>query len=129
MNEKDQPAIGGGNHGKLPQRTRRDARRSVAGVIARGAESYDLSRHLPRLIPLGPDEIVDESAAARRKVLARLYRALRAERTRGRAGHWSYDLNRHLALSQAYAAEKRSARDDHRSGPAANEDAGPKAGG
>jgi hypothetical protein len=98
-------------------------------VIARGAESYDRGRHLARLIPLGPEEIADESAAARRKVLAKLSRALRAERTRGRAGHWTYDLNRHLALSQAYAAEKRSARDDHRRGPASNEDAGPKAGG
>ena len=39
--------------------------------------------------------------------LARLARSLRDERKRGRAGHWSYDLNRHLALTQAYEAEKK----------------------
>ena len=37
----------------------------------------------------------------------RLARALRSERSRGRGGHWTYDLNRHIALSQAYAAERR----------------------
>jgi hypothetical protein len=36
------------------------------------------------------------------RVLAKLRRALRAERRRGIAGHWSYDLNRHLGLLGAY---------------------------
>jgi hypothetical protein len=45
--------------------------------------------------------------AGRRNVLARIARALRAERNRGRAGHWTYDLNRHIALAQAYTAERR----------------------
>jgi hypothetical protein len=40
-------------------------------------------------------------------IVARLARALRAERQRGRAGHWSYDLNRHIALAQALDAERR----------------------
>lgn len=98
-------------------------------VILGGAEGYDRSRHLARLIPLGPEDIADESSAARRKVLAKLSRALRAERTRGRAGHWTYDLNRHLALSQAYAAERRMAGEQPRPDIARNENAGPKAGG
>jgi len=34
-----------------------------------------------------------------------LRRALRRERALARAGHWAYDLNRHLALAQALAAE------------------------
>jgi len=38
-------------------------------------------------------------------ILARLERALRAERNRARSGHWTYDLNRHIALRQAYLAE------------------------
>ena len=39
-----------------------------------------------------------------RLALMKLRRALRAERRRGLAGHWSYDLNRHLGLS-AYKGE------------------------
>ena len=58
------------------------------------------------LIPLMPGELEDARPAARRAILARLARALRAERNRGRAGHWTYDLNRHIALRQAYVAER-----------------------
>ena len=64
-------------------------------------------RHLPRVLPIGPDELGDLSESGRRSILRRLARALRAERNRGRAGHWTYDLNRHVALAQAYAAERR----------------------
>jgi hypothetical protein len=35
-----------------------------------------------------------------------LSRALRAARRRGRAGHWTYDLNRHIGLVQAFRAER-----------------------
>jgi hypothetical protein len=45
------------------------------------------------------------SEAGARAIIARLERALRAERHRARAGHWTYDLNRHIALRQAVAAE------------------------
>ena len=38
-------------------------------------------------------------------VTKKLAQAVRAERRRGRAGHWSYDLNRHIALAQALKAE------------------------
>ncbi len=75
--------------------------------IAGGSEIYDRGRHLPRLLPVGPEEIADISASGRQSILRRLARALRAERNRGRAGHWSYDLNRHIALAQAYTAERR----------------------
>lgn len=47
----------------------------------------------------------NESAEGRRRVLAKLRRALRAERRRGDAGHWSYDLNRHLGLLSTYRGE------------------------
>jgi hypothetical protein len=85
---------------------RANARTSVAQVVAAGAQQYERERHLPRLLPLMPSEVADNSAGARRRIVARLARALRAERMRGRAGHWSYDLNRHIALSQAYVAER-----------------------
>lgn len=84
--------------------------RSLADVITGGSDGYDRVRHLARLIPVGPDEIADDSPAATEAILVKLSRALRAERIRGRAGHWTYDLNRHLALSQAHAAESRMAR-------------------
>jgi len=95
-------------HGRLL----RQAPQSLVQVKAGGSDSYDRSRHLARLLPIGPDEIADESATARRGILAKLSRALRAERNRGRSGHWTYDLNRHLALCQAYAAESRMAKGD-----------------
>jgi hypothetical protein len=75
-------------------------------VIDGALEDYDRARHLPRLIPVGPADIADDSPAGRRAILARLARALRAERNRGRAGHWTYDLNRHIGLCQAYRAER-----------------------
>ncbi len=80
---------------------------SIEAVTAAGVEGYDRRRHLPRVLPIGPDEVSDESVAGRRRIVARLARALRAERNRGRAGHWTYDLNRHIALRQAYLAERR----------------------
>jgi hypothetical protein len=92
------------------RRLLRQSPRSLRRVIARGADDYDRRLHLARLLPIGPDEIADESQAARRAILAKLSRALRAERNRGRSGHWTYDLNRHLALSQAYEAESRMAK-------------------
>ena len=39
--------------------------------------------------------------AARRQIAARLERTIERERQRGMRNHWSYDLNRHIALKQA----------------------------
>jgi hypothetical protein len=79
--------------------------RAVDAATQMGKSTYRRERHLPRLLPLAAEEIADESSAGRRRILLRLARALRSERARARGGHWTYDLNRHLALSQAYAAE------------------------
>lgn len=84
----------------------RRAGRAFGGLVAGGVEPYDRVRHLPRVLPVGPDEVADTSASGRRAIVRRLARALRAERNRGRAGHWTYDLNRHVALFQAYASER-----------------------
>jgi hypothetical protein len=70
-------------------------------------EVYDRRRHLPRVLPVGPEDIEDCGEESGRRIVRRLAAALRAERTRGRAGHWTYDLNPHLALMQAYRAERR----------------------
>lgn len=99
-----------GGRGGLPLQSSLEATaaRSLDGVSAAGVEAYDRLRHLPRLLPLEPFELRDQSTATRRRIVNRLARALRAERNRGRAGHWTYDLNRHIGLRQAYAAERRS---------------------
>jgi hypothetical protein len=82
---------------------------AVSRAVAAGREAYDRERHLPRIIAVGPSEVADRSEQGQALILRKLARALRAERNRGRAGHWTYDLNRHIALSQAYAAERGSA--------------------
>lgn len=63
-------------------------------------------RRLCRLVPLWPSEIASSEPAQAERVVAALERALRAERRRGRAGHWSYDMNRHTALSRALRDER-----------------------
>ena len=65
------------------------------------------SRTLPRLLPLWPHEIADRSHSARLRLLSKLMAALRQERAR--SGHWSYDLNRHIALARAVRFEAAAA--------------------
>jgi hypothetical protein len=67
--------------------------------------TYDRTRDLPRLLPLWPDETTINTRAAQTALVARLRRALRAERQRGIAGHWTYNLARHADLLRAYRAE------------------------
>ena len=76
--------------------------RAMRLLIDKGAGRYEPNRHLDRL--LGGH--ADDPAAA----IARLKRALRSQRRLGRAGHWSYDLNRHFGLLQALKAEVARAR-------------------
>ena len=77
---------------------------SPAAKIA--ARPYDRLSQLPRLIGLWPSEMQDYSAAGTSRILALLRKALRLERSRGRSGHWTYDLNRHLALAESVKAER-----------------------
>jgi uncharacterized protein DUF6477 len=76
-----------------------------ARVSQAGAECYLRARDLPRLIALWPEELADKTPEGGLRILSKLRFALRAERRRGRAGHWSYELNRHLALLSAYKGE------------------------
>lgn len=68
------------------------------------------ARHLKRLIPIGPRELADRSIAGQDYIVRRLLRSLRGERTRGKAGHWSYDLNRHIGLVRALRTERATLR-------------------
>ena len=72
---------------------------------AAGARAYSRARDLPKLIALWPYELDDHSQEGTFRILAKLRRALRAERRRALSGHWSYDLNRHLGLLSAYKGE------------------------
>ncbi len=68
-----------------------------------------LRRHdLPRLLPVWPADLAGTGPEARRRIVALLKRALRAERQRGIAGHWTYDLARHSQLLTAYREERRA---------------------
>jgi hypothetical protein len=83
---------------------RRHAYRAVDRVIANGSEAYERGRMLPRVLPIGPDEITGVEPETTRRIVLKLARALRTERAR--AGHWTYDLNRHVGLMQALKAEQ-----------------------
>lgn len=72
---------------------------------ARTTPGYERNRDLPALLALWPWEIDASGIAGQRRLVALLRRALRVERQRGIAGHWTYDLARHARLLQAYKAE------------------------
>jgi hypothetical protein len=67
--------------------------------------SYHRRAELPRVLPLWPHELDDETPEGRRNIVCKLRRALRAERRRGVAGHWTYDLARHVELLRVYRLE------------------------
>ena len=81
------------------------ATRAYATMAEAGARCYQRARDLPKLIALWPIELEDQSLEGELRILGKLRRALRAERARALAGHWSYDLNRHLGLLSAYKGE------------------------
>lgn len=64
--------------------------------------------HLWRLLPWDDHEAL--RYADPEIVLARIQVAIRAEREKERAGHWSFDLNRLTGLHMARIAEIRMAR-------------------
>lgn len=63
-----------------------DARQMAALQILCGVD-------LAQALTAGPEE--------RGRIVSKLARRLRRERLRGLARHWSYDLDRHIALKQA----------------------------
>ncbi|MBB5703731.1 Mg/Co/Ni transporter MgtE [Ochrobactrum daejeonense] len=48
------------------------------------------------------DEIVKATEEIKQRTRRRLLRLIERERLKGVRGHWSYDLNRHIALKQAF---------------------------
>ena len=75
------------------------------GSSPHGSSPGGIRRDTAALLPLWPHELEDGSLAGRQKRIAVLQRALRAERQRGIAGNWTYDLGRHWALLHWYRTE------------------------
>ncbi|MFC7065265.1 cytoplasmic protein [Brucella rhizosphaerae] len=48
------------------------------------------------------DQLLNASAAERVQAQTKLSRLIERERLKGVNSHWSYDLNRHIALKQAF---------------------------
>ncbi len=48
------------------------------------------------------DEVLNASQEEKERTKRRLTRLMEKERLKGTCGHWSYDLNRHIALKQAF---------------------------
>ncbi|MDQ8697271.1 hypothetical protein [Hyphomicrobium sp. LHD-15] len=70
------------------------------------AGTQDREREIARLVGLWPYEIADVSPEGRARLIRKLALVLKAERLRGRAGHWSYDLARHAALVRVLRREQ-----------------------
>lgn len=70
------------------------------------ARDYERQRHLPALLALWPSQLDDFSPKGTAKIIHQLETGLQTERRRGRAAHWCYDLNRHLALVSALKGEQ-----------------------
>lgn len=81
------------------------------------AEVARCRTEMAKLLPLWPAELADVSPRGRAHVIAVIERALRAERRRGLAGHWTYNLARHVQLLRAHRAEKAAARANAHSAP------------
>jgi hypothetical protein len=68
-----------------------------------------LTRHLkslPWLMAAAPSELADRSYYGRAALIAKIARFLEAERQRGLAWHWTYELARHRAVFAIYHHEK-----------------------
>lgn len=98
-----------------PRRTRRPgpvdeprisawARRAVETTLEARAAAYRRTEFLLGFPRLSAETIAAETEEAAQAVLREIASALRRERAR--AGHWTYDLDRHIALLVAHRAEQ-----------------------
>ena len=80
------------------------ANAALQAALTAGLAGYDRVTALARFHRLPAQTIAAQTPEAARAVLLEIERAMRRERAR--AGHWTYDLNRHIGLLVAYRAEK-----------------------
>ncbi len=76
---------------------------ALDAALNAGLGGYERRAALARFHRLSAETIMSETPEASRLVLKEIEKAMRAERAR--AGHWTYDLNRHIALLVAHRAE------------------------
>lgn len=85
--------------------TARPYQPSCPQYASHNGPAYDRQSYLVSLIPVWPQEIADRSNEGSLHIIKLVRKALRSERIRGKAGHWTYDLNRHISLAWALKAE------------------------
>jgi hypothetical protein len=99
-------------NGALDQLMRIQAWRAVDATIEAGAKRYARMQHLPPLLRIWPGDLEGAEPVLTASILDRLRKALQQQRRKARqAGPGSkqtgYDVNRHIALLQAWRAECR----------------------
>ena len=80
------------------------ARRSAERAVAAGRRRYRRDIHLPSLLRRDAAAFGSAEPEATLAIVEALANAQRRERAL--AGRWTYDLNRHIGLVQALAAER-----------------------
>ncbi len=86
-----------------PRTYRSSAKQALESAITASLAAYDRHAILARLHRLSSETIRSQTVDAAKQVVEELERAMRRERAR--SGHWTYDLNRHIALHVAHRAE------------------------
>ena len=107
--QRPQIALTPGRHRTTSSPGERQRETNAQAISKAGTRTYERQRDLPGLVPLWPEELLDKNPIAHRRLVMKLHRALRAERNRGLAAHWSYDLMRHTNLLHAYRHELHAA--------------------
>ena len=90
---------------RIGDKARAQQSHTISRVISQPLSETARISFLRELLPFSEAEIRNHDHQSKQKILSRLRAALRRERVQGRAGHWTYDLNRHIALSQALHME------------------------
>lgn len=84
---------------QMDQRLQRE--RDLFITHKRGSEARARQRAVAaRVLKLDLDDLGCTGKTARTELILRLGRFIERERIKGVNGHWSYDLNRHIALKQ-----------------------------
>lgn len=82
------------------------SRRAPSSAAAFRAQPYSRIEVLPALLAMWPQEVEDYSLSGTEAIIARLEKALRAERRRGQSRNWAYDINRHMRILTALRHER-----------------------
>src|SRR5690606_13972277 len=82
------------------------SRRAPSSAAAMRAQPHSRIGVPPALLAMGPQEAKDLSLSGTEAIIARLEKALRAERPRGQSRNWAYVINRHMRILTALGHER-----------------------